>query len=118
MDRQGHPYVGYIWYRFKVKVPESAKGKRVVLYAPVVETEAWCWVNGEYVGHRPYMEAYIRPAQMELDVTKALRPGTVNVIALRVSTGLNLAQAAGGITSRLFLYTPQPERQMQASPKR
>jgi hypothetical protein len=66
-DAQGHPYVGHIWYRLKVDVPASARGQKVMLYAPVLETEAWCWVNGRYVSHRPYQEAYIRPAQMEFD---------------------------------------------------
>ena len=65
------------------------------------------WINGEYVGHRPYLEAYTRPCAMELDVTKALRPGQTNVIALRVSTGLALAQAADGLLSRVFLYAPK-----------
>lgn len=107
VDKQGHPYVGYLWYRFKVNVPSSAKGKKVILYVPTVETEAWCWVNGEYVGHRPYKEAYVRPAPMEGEVTKALRPGITNVIVLRVNTGLNLAQLAGGLVSRPFLFTPK-----------
>jgi len=108
-DEQGHPYVGYIWYRLKVEVPESARGKQVMLYAPVVQTEAWGWVNGHYVGHRPYLEAYIRPAQMEFDVSSAIRPGATNVIAIRVSTSLAPAQAAEGLFSRLFLYAPKPQ---------
>jgi hypothetical protein len=106
-DEQGYPYVGSMWYRMRVNVPASARGKKVILYAPVVETEAWCWVNGEYVGHRPYLEAYTRPCAMELDVTKALRPGQTNVIALRVSTGLAAAEAADGLLSRAFLYAPK-----------
>lgn len=105
-DPQGHPYVGHVWYRLKADVPESARGKRVMLYVPVVVTEAWCWVNGKYVGHQPYREAYIRPASMELDVTEAIRPGANNVIALRVDTSLSPAQAAEGMQSRAFLYMP------------
>ncbi len=107
-DEHGHQYVGYIWYRLNVDVPKAAAGKTIMLYAPVVETEAWCWVNGRYVGHRPYKEAYIRPAQMELDVTDAIRPGETNVIAIRVSTSLSEAQCASGLLSRLFLYAPNP----------
>ena len=107
-DAQGHPYVGCAWYRLKVDVPATARGKKVLLYAPVVTTEGWCWVNGQYVGHRPYLEAYIRPAQMEVDVTDALRPGETNVIAIRVSTSLSPAQAAEGLQGRVFLYAPKP----------
>jgi len=106
-DPQGHPYVGHVWYRLKAEVPESVRGKRVLLYVPVVVTEAWCWVNGQYVGHQPYREAYIRPAAMELDVTGAIRPGTGNVVTIRVDTSLAPAQAAEGLQSRAFLYSPR-----------
>jgi hypothetical protein len=78
-----------------------------MLYAPVVETEAWGWVNGCYVGHRPYMEAYIRPNPLEFDVTDAIRPGETNQVTIRVSTSLAPAQAASGLLSRLFLYAPK-----------
>jgi hypothetical protein len=103
-DRRGFPYVGYIWYRLKVHVPRAARGKKVVLYAPVVETEAWCWLNGKYVGHRPYLEAYTRPAPLEFDVTGSLKPGETNEVVLQVGTGLSPEQAASGLLSRLFLY--------------
>jgi hypothetical protein len=64
-------------------------------------------VNGCYVGHRPYREAYIRPAQMEFDVTEAVRPGETNLIAVRIYTSLSAAQAAEGIYSRALLYSPK-----------
>jgi sugar lactone lactonase YvrE len=104
LDRQGYPYLGAIWYRFTVDVPATAAGRPVRLYAPAVETEAWGWVNGKFVGHRPYREAYVRPNEIDFDVTKALRPGRKNSVVLRVHTGFNAAQAASGLVSRLFLY--------------
>jgi hypothetical protein len=104
LDKTGYPYMGAMWYRFTVDVPAAAKGKKVVLYAPAIETEAWGWVNGQFVGHRPYREAYERPNEIEFDVSRALVPGQKNVIALRLHTGLNAAQAAAGMTSRAFLY--------------
>jgi len=106
-DARGYPYVGHVWYRFHLDVPASAQGKRVMLCVPVVVTEAWCWVNGQYAGHRPYQEAYVRPAAMEIDVTRLIRPGQKNLIALRVDTSLSPAQAAEGMQSRLFLYSPK-----------
>jgi hypothetical protein len=106
-DARGYPYVGHIWYRFKVDVPAAVQGKKILLCVPVVVTEAWCWVNGTYAGHRPYQEAYVRPAEMELDITPLVRPGQANVIAIRVDTSLSAAQAAEGIQSRAFLYTPK-----------
>jgi hypothetical protein len=43
---------------------------------------------------------------MELNVTDALKPGQTNVISIRVSTSLNRTAVAGGLTGRLFLYSP------------
>jgi hypothetical protein len=104
-DETGYPYMGAMWYRFEVDVPESAKGKKVRLYAPAVETEAWGWVNGRFVGHRPYKEAYERPNEIDWDVSEALRPGK-NSVVVRVHTGLSASSAASGLISRLFLYAP------------
>jgi hypothetical protein len=107
-DDAGYPYLGAMWYRFTVDVPAAAKGKKVMLYAPAIETEVWGWVNGQFVGHRPYHEAYERPIDIDLDVSAVLKPGERNVIVLRVHTGLNAAQAAAGMTSRAFLYAAKP----------
>lgn len=107
MGNDGYPYVGAAWYRFKIDLPASIANKPIHLYCPAVETEAWCWVNGKYIGHRPYREAYERPNELDLDITRALRPGESNVIAIRISTGLNAAQAAGGLVSRAFLFSPK-----------
>jgi len=79
----------------------------VSLYAPAAETEAWVWVNGKFVGHRPYIEAYIRPNIIDLDVTDALVPGKKNVIAIRLHTNYQPAQMSAGLVSRLFLYEPK-----------
>jgi hypothetical protein len=106
-DAHGYPYLGQVWYRLKTNVPAAARGKKVMLYVPAVVTEAWCWVNGDYAGHRPYKEAYVRPAEMEVDVTRFIRPGQTNVIAIRVDTSLSAAQAADGMLSRAMLYTPK-----------
>ncbi|MBI5094629.1 MAG: DUF4838 domain-containing protein [Candidatus Hydrogenedentes bacterium] len=106
-DAEGHTYTGAIWYRLAADVPESVKGRKVTLYAPVALAEAWCWVNGQYVGHRPYLEAYIRPAPLEFDVTDALQPGKENSVVIRISTGLAPAAAPEGLFSRVFLYAPK-----------
>jgi hypothetical protein len=107
-DEQGYPYLGAMWYRLTVDVPASAQGKAVRLYAPAVETEAWGWVNGRFVGHRPYHEAYERPNEIDFDVTAALQPGKRNTVVLRVHTGFGASQAASGMISRAFLYSPKP----------
>jgi hypothetical protein len=115
MSPDGYPYVGTMWYRFEVDVPARFRGRPVTLLAPVVETEGWLWVNGDYVGHRPYQEAYIRPNELRFDVTSALRPGQRNVITLRVNTGLAPANAASGLLSRILLYSPRPAAEAAGS---
>jgi hypothetical protein len=106
VDEQGYPYLGAMWYRMEVKVPDVAKEEKVFLYIPTVETEAWVWVNGQFVGHRPYRDAYERPNQFDMEVTRALQPGRKNTIAIRVHTGMNSAALADGMVSRAFLYVP------------
>jgi hypothetical protein len=106
-DPRGYPYIGHLWYRFALDVPGAFQGKQIMLCVPVVVTEAWCWVNGQYAGHRPYQEAYVRPAEFEIDITPLVRPGQTNHIAIRVDTSLSPAQAAEGIQSRVFLYSPK-----------
>jgi len=109
LDEQGFPYMGPIWYRLEVDVPESARGKPVRLYCMAAETEAWVWVNGKFVGHRPYIEAYIRPNPIDMDVTRALKPGERNLVAIRLHTNYMPAQMAAGLVSRLFLYSPKEQ---------
>jgi hypothetical protein len=109
LDEKGFPYMGAMWYRLDVKVPASAKGKTVKLHASVAETEAWVWVNGKLMGHRPYIEAYIRPNAIDMDVTDALKPGQRNSIVVRLHTNYQPAQMAAGLASRLFLYSPKAE---------
>ena len=106
LDARGIPYQGYMWYVFEIKAPENVKGQPVHVYTPIVVDDAWAWVNGEYVGHRGHLEPYYRPAPMDFDVTKQLKPGRTNVIAVRVTTGYCPAAVADGFMGRLFLYSP------------
>ena len=107
MDDKGVQYIGFVWYVFELDVPESAIGKPVHVYAPIVADEAWVWTNGQYTGHRPYFESYIRPLPMEFDVTKQVKAGK-NVIGVRVSTSMSRTQVAEGFQGPLFLYSPAP----------
>jgi hypothetical protein len=112
-NSNGYPYIGYVWYRVNVNVPALPKGRRVMLFAPAIETEAWGWVNGQFVGHRPYLESYVRPNEMLFDVTDALVPGRTNTIVLRLNTGLSYDIASGGLVSRLVLFSPKSESVMK-----
>lgn len=106
MSSDGMPYLGKMWYIFEMNIPEKFSGKKIMLYAPFVTCEAWVWVNGKYAGHRKYLEAYISPAELHMDITEFVKYGSKNTIAVWVSTGLSPAQAADGFLGRLFLYTP------------
>lgn len=108
LDKQGVPYVGFLWYVFELDVPQAAIGKPIHLRAPTVATEAWVWTNGEYTGHRPYVEAYMRPNMaVDLDVTSQIKPGR-NVIGFRVSTSSSRVSVSEGFCGPMFLYSPIP----------
>jgi hypothetical protein len=118
LDDRGAPWIGYMWYVFEIDVPKNKiePSKPVNVYAPIVATEAWVWVNGEFVGHRDYAEAYIRPAEVNFDVTKQIKPGK-NVIGVRVSTSQSRIQVAEGFQGPLFLYSPKPKPPEAAAAK-
>jgi hypothetical protein len=107
MSADGIPHTGRLWYVTELDVPADAKGKTVKLFAPVVVSEAWVWVNGEYAGHRPYKRVNRRPQSMELDVTDLVKPGEKNTIAIWVNTGRNPQHAPEGLIGRVHLYSPK-----------
>ncbi len=107
LSKQGVPYTGFMWYVFDLDVPQSAIGKPIHVCAPTVVTEAWVWTNGEFSGHRPYNEAYIRPQLVDFDITSQVKPGK-NTIAFRICTAFSRTQIAEGFQGPLFLYSPKP----------
>ena len=106
-DEKGRPYKGIAWYRFDVEVPADVKGKDVFLYGLAVVNEAWVWVNGQYAGHRPYRMPWFRPHTIELDVSRLLKPGKKNSIAVRVLCNFDVF-GANGIYEPMFLYAKKP----------
>lgn len=111
----GVPYMGKMWYVFEVDVPASFHGRYIRLFTPVVTCQAWAWVNGRYAGVRRYLQAYTRPASLDLDVTPLVHTGRKNEIALWVDTAYDPAQASDGVLGRLFLYAPRdPNKTLSA----
>ena len=100
----GHGHLGHYWYRTTLKLnPGEARGK-VRLMFPGLFNEAWLYVNGKPVAHRPYDEPWWRTDyrfEWDVDLTGHLRPGR-NLIALR---GFN-PHHFGGMFRRPFLYRP------------
>ena len=69
---------GIGWYRKSFTMPASAKNKVTRVEFDGVYTNAEVWINGEYLGKRPY--GYI---PFSYDVTSYLKYGEPNLIAVR-----------------------------------
>ncbi|SDW34601.1 beta-galactosidase [Lutibacter oricola] len=76
----GLPFHGTGWYRKNFKMEASAKGKVVRMEFEGAMYDAHIWVNGEFVGNRPY--GYIG---FEFDISNYLKyDGSDNVVAVRL----------------------------------
>lgn len=77
----GLPVDGTGWYRKSFVTPDAAAKKRVFVEFDGAMYNAHVWVNGQFVGNRPF--GYIG---FEFDITDKLRSvGEQNVIAVRLS---------------------------------
>ncbi len=70
---------GVGWYRRSFTTPASYDGKRVTIAFEGVYMNADVWLNGQHLGFHPYGYTEFR-----YDVTSQLRPGAVNVLAVKV----------------------------------
>lgn len=76
----GLPFHGTGWYRKTFKMDKAAKDKVVRIEFEGAMYNAHVWVNGEFVGNRPY--GYIG---FEFEISKLLKyDGSENVIAVRL----------------------------------
>ncbi|MFY0625814.1 MAG: DUF4982 domain-containing protein [Reichenbachiella sp.] len=76
----GLPFHGTGWYRKHFSVPTTAKGKVVRIAFEGAMYNAHIWVNGKFVGNRPY--GYIG---FEFDISQYLNyDGSDNVIAVKL----------------------------------
>lgn len=73
----GLPHVGKAWYRRRFTVPEAWAGRRVYVMFDGAMSYSKVYVNGEYVGERPY--GYI---SFYFDITDYLRVGEENLLAV------------------------------------
>ncbi|MDP4210191.1 MAG: glycoside hydrolase family 2 TIM barrel-domain containing protein [Bacteroidota bacterium] len=73
-------YLGVSWFTAKVNVPASMKGKRIVLDFESVRFRAEVFVNKKLVGYD-----LINSTPFEIDITKAVVPGSDNEIAVRIT---------------------------------
>lgn len=96
--------LGHYRYRSTIEISRRETGEPVRLMFPGLFNEAWLFVNGRFVGHRPFPEPWWRTDyrfEWDVDVSGFLREGR-NAIVLR---GFNPHHFAG-MFRRPFLYTP------------
>jgi len=89
-EEQGYAdYDDAAWCRVRVAVPESAKGRRLLLTFGAADETADVYVNGRLAGKWGLL-GFTWNQRFEIDVTPFIRPGEENLIAVRVedSTGM------------------------------
>jgi hypothetical protein len=103
-DAKGHDYDGYGWYRTTVDIPADAVNKPLHLHLGGVMNEGWVWINGNYVGHRPWKLWWAGRAPLEMDVelTGKVKAGR-NTLAIRVWN----SSEPGGLIRRGFIWSPK-----------
>ncbi|HEY1221296.1 MAG: sugar-binding domain-containing protein [Bryobacteraceae bacterium] len=74
-----HLPTGIGWYRKRFNIPESFRDKRVMVDFDGVYQNSEVWINGQYLGKRPY--GYIG---FHYDLTPHVNLGGENVIAVKV----------------------------------
>lgn len=75
----GLPFVGVGWYRTTFEAPTFAPGKKAFIQFDGAMSHAQVYVNGQKVGYWPY--GY---NSFYFDMTKYLRPGAKNTLAVRL----------------------------------
>lgn len=79
----GYACGGIGWYRKKLNLSEiQCKDKRLFIHFNAVYMNSEVWINGHYLGKRPY--GYI---SFEYEVTNYVKPGS-NIISVRVDNSL------------------------------
>ncbi|ARK12782.1 beta-galactosidase GalB [Fibrella sp. ES10-3-2-2] len=73
------PSQGVAWYRKKLTIPASDRGKQIYLDIDGAMSYAMVWLNGQLVGGWPYGYNSFR-----LDLTPYIQVGDVNQLAIRV----------------------------------
>jgi len=108
-DVQGHrEYNGLAWYRRKIKLPASLKGKTVLAAFGAVDEIALIYIDGQLAathddGPMGWDKRFV------VDLTKHIKPGVTQTWAIRVMD----TTRAGGIWKPVKIITPKPKGQTQ-----
>ena len=102
----GQSYTGHYWYQTELDLSATQATGDLHLLFPGLFNEAWLYINGQLVGHRPWAEPWWQnDYRFEWDVAAAgkLKPGR-NLITLRGA----VLHHFGGMFRRPVLYRPLP----------
>lgn len=99
------PSHGVAWYRKKLDITESDKGKSIFLDVDGAMSYAMVWLNGKLVGGWPYGYNSWR-----LDLTPYVIPGGTNQLAIRIDNPNYSARwyPGGGIYRNVWLIKTNP----------
>ena len=76
----GLPYTGAGWYRIRFDIPDYSPGKRVEILFDGAMSRSQVYLNGKFVGYRPY--GYV---SFHYDISEYMNPdGRDNVLAVRL----------------------------------
>ncbi|MCC6445362.1 MAG: hypothetical protein IT210_18120 [Armatimonadetes bacterium] len=95
---QGQDYRGAAWYRKRVRLPAAWRGKEIRITFGAADVEAELYLNGQLVMK---WQGRLAPA----DVSRWLKPGAFNTIALRVA-GQGKQGGLRGLPAELILANP------------
>lgn len=73
-------YLGVSWFTTTFTVPQTLRGKRIVLYFESVRFRAEVFVNKQLVGYD-----IVNSTPFTVDITEAVHYGTVNHLAVRIT---------------------------------
>lgn len=99
------PSPGVAWYRRKLNIPATDKGRRIFLDIDGAMSYAMVWLNGNLVGGWPYGYNSFR-----LDLTPYIQPGSENQLAIRLDNPANSARwyPGGGLYRNVWLTKTSP----------
>ncbi len=99
------PSQGVAWYRNKLNITETDRGKSIFLDIDGAMSYAMVWFNGVLVGGWPYGYNSFR-----LDLTPYVKPGGVNQVAIRIDNPNHSARwyPGGGLYRNVWLTKVSP----------
>ncbi len=102
-------FTGYLWYKTPVELSKGEAEGKLHVHFPGLFSEAWLYVNGELISHRPQNHMWWKNKyrfDWDVDVSGKLKAGK-NDVTLRVHN----THHNGGLFRRPFIYNPVEQKQ-------